>query len=82
LKTQPRSQTVKAGHSAVFRVTAQGTGPLFYNWFHDGQWIFSNAKTIFSIPHVKPEDAGEYRIEILNNWSGATSTNAVLTVVP
>jgi hypothetical protein len=82
LKTQPKSQTVKVGHSAVFRVSPQGTGPFYYQWYSNSVPISQAYKSFYSIPKVQPEYAAEYSAIVQNLLSEATSTNAVLTVVP
>jgi hypothetical protein len=79
IKKGPKSQTVKAGHPAVFRVAVKGTGPFAYAWFRVGDSNILSTKSIFSIPKVQAGDAGAYYV----NVSGATSVtsgNAVLTV--
>jgi hypothetical protein len=78
IKTQPKSLSVKTNQRASFRVTATGTHPLSYYWYHNGTLLGS--KPVWIIPHVTAEDAGEYQVRVLNSLSGALSEIATLTV--
>jgi len=82
VKTQPKSQTIKAGASVVFRVTAQGTGPFTYQWFFNGYAITGATKSFLSVPHVTDAQAGDYLVVIHNGVSTTHSDDAVLTVTP
>lgn len=81
IKTQPRSQTVKAGRSVTFRVAVQGTKPFTYQWYFNDTPIPEATKVAYAVRNVQAANAGNYRVVIQNDLSAAVSTNAVLTVV-
>ncbi len=82
IKTQPKSQTVNAGKSIVFRVLAQGTGPLLYQWYFNSSPISGATKSFLSVPNVTSAQAGSYSVLVVNTRSSATSDTATLTVTP
>jgi hypothetical protein len=82
IKTEPKSQTVRTGKGAAFRVTPRGTGPFAYEWFYNGTLIPQANKSFYAIPHVTAGSAGDYSVTVSNALSSATSTTATLTVTP
>jgi hypothetical protein len=80
ITSQPRSQTIKVGHGAVFRVAAQGTSPFTYQWYFNGNPIPKANGSFYSISKVQQEDAGTYLAVVGNGLSFAISSNAMLTV--
>ena len=77
--SQPSAQTVTAGQSAVFTVTARGRAPLHYQWKHDGIVVGADSSTL-TISNAQPSDAGSYTATVSNDLGSATSTVAALTV--
>ena len=70
----------------VFRVTATGTLPSFYQWTQDdtdlvdgGRISGANGAELV-ISDVAPSDASLYSILVSNAWGSAVSSNAMLTV--
>ena len=82
ITTGPKSQTVKAGHGAVFRVAAKGTSPYTYHWYFNDSPISAATKSFYSITKATAGDAGSYSVTVSNQLSGATSQSAVLSVTP
>lgn len=82
ISTQPKSQTVKAGRSAVFRVGVKGTGPITYQWYFGTNAIPQATKPFYTISKVTESDAGDYAVIVSNGASSAGSAEAVLTVGP
>ena len=82
VKTQPKSQSIKVGKPAVFRVALSGTGPFTYQWYYNSALIPNATKSFYSVSHVQSGSAGNYAVMVSNGLSEATSANAVLTVVP
>ena len=83
---QPASQTVTAGGSATFSVTASGSSSLAYQWFKNGTKI-ANATGIagatsatLSLTSVTTNSAGNYTVTITNLYGSATSAAATLAV--
>ncbi len=79
--TQPASQTVLAGSTATFTVTAAGTAPLSYQWRFNGTNIAGASGTSLSLSNVQPIQAGSYSVRVTNAFASVISSNAVLAVV-
>jgi hypothetical protein len=79
--TPPASQTVVAGSSVSFKVTATGTG-LLYRWLKDDIELAAPAGTAaaYSIASAKTTDAGRYKVRISNTGGVVVSAEAILTV--
>lgn len=82
IKKEPRTQTIKQGRSATFRVSAQGTKPLTYQWYFNGNPISDATKVALIVGNIQAADAGSYTVTVRNEWSFDVSTNAVLAVTP
>jgi hypothetical protein len=84
ISNQPTSQTVTAGQSATFSVTADGTGPLSYQWqkLVNGTWtdISGATSSTFTISSTQAADAGQYEVIVSNSAGGVTSNTVSLTV--
>lgn len=80
ITAQPQDQTVNAGQSALFAVTATGTAPLAYQWRFNGLPIADATESRFTTNSVQAGSAGLYSAVVTNSAGSATSSNAVLTV--
>jgi hypothetical protein len=80
--TQPISQTVMAGQSAVFSVAAAGTAPMGYQWKRNGSPVAGATNSALLLNPVQMTDAGTYAVVVSNLAGSATSAAAALTVVP
>ncbi len=84
---QPASQTVGAGATASFSLTATGTAPLTYGWQKDGVYLSNGGRISgatspgLSIANVTVADEGDYRCVVTNAYGNQTSTQAVLAVI-
>ncbi|WP_221030557.1 MBG domain-containing protein [Actomonas aquatica] len=77
--------TVVEGESTTFAVTATGTDPLTYQWFHDGAAVTGNASATtasLALTDITPADAGNYTCVVSNGEGSATSPAFALTVRP
>jgi len=80
ITSQPQSQNVSVGSSAVFSVAANGFGTLSYQWQFNGGNIVGATGTDLTLNNVQPGNAGGYAV-VVSNYAGAvTSAVAVLTV--
>jgi hypothetical protein len=77
----PRDQVHVVGETAVFRVVADGTPPLSYQWFHDTVAIPVGTNATLVIPDLKPGDAGKYSVEVKNAFGSVLSPPAQLDVL-
>jgi Immunoglobulin domain/Immunoglobulin I-set domain len=78
---QPVSQTVAAGQTATFSVTAAGTGPLSYQWYVGGVAISGATSSTYTTPATTSSESGSaYTVTVSNSAGSVTSTSADLTV--
>ncbi|MEA3212710.1 MAG: hypothetical protein QOE70_5767 [Chthoniobacter sp.] len=77
---QPASQTVEAGHSVTFIVTATGEPAPAWQWYKDGNQISGATSSSYTIPSTTASDAGTYTVVATNSAGSTTSNGAVLTV--
>jgi pectate lyase len=80
ITSQPASQTVVTGGSALFGVIATGTAPLSYQWYKDGSLISGATSSSLSLSNVQHADAGGYSVVVSNAAGTAASNTAALTV--
>src|SRR6266404_1917481 len=78
---QPASQTVTAGQTASFSVTATGTAPLTYQWKKNSVVISGANSSSYTTPVTMSSDSGAQFTVVVSNAAGsATSGAAMLTV--
>jgi hypothetical protein len=86
ITTGPVSQTVTAGATASFTVSASGTAPFTYQWrkggaaLQDGGVVSGSMTSTLTLTGVATGDAGSYDVVVTNAVSSATSGAATLTV--
>jgi len=81
ISTQPGNQTVVAGQSATFAVSAGGSAPLSYQWQKNGVNIAGATSANYTTPATTTTDSGlTFRVVVSNTGGAATSTAATLTV--
>jgi hypothetical protein len=81
--THPVSQTVYAGKSVVFSVTAVGEPSLEYQWRRNDSFIIGANSPDYSIDSVTLDlDKSRYDVIVSNQYGRDTSNAAVLTVKP
>ncbi len=80
ITSQPASQTVKAGATVTFTVTAYGTPAPTYQWRRDGGAISGATGASYVINGVTADAAGTYTVVVANAAGSVTSVGAVLTV--
>ncbi len=73
------NQTVAAGQSASFSITATGDA-LNYQWFLNGAAIPNATNAVYSLASAANADAGNYQAIIYNVCDSQSSATAVLTV--
>ena len=81
ITTQPANQTVLAGQSATFAVTATGTAPLSYQWYQGGAAIAGAVSSSYTTPaSVVASSGSDYTVTITNVAGTVASAGATLTV--
>lgn len=84
----PAPQTVTAGDTAVFSVSAGGSGPLTYQWQKNSTDLSeaghcSGVTTpSLTVSNADAADAGAYRCVVSNRGGSTISNAALLTVTP
>jgi hypothetical protein len=80
ITSQPSGQTVCAGNSATFSVTATGSG-LNYQWRKNGANIAGATSSSYTIASAATADTGTYDVVVVG-CDTVTSNAATLTVNP
>lgn len=79
--TQPQSQTVASGSTAVLSAEVWGSQPLTFQWRKAGFDIASATNATLTLNNVQLGDAGAYKLFVSNAVGVATSQGALLTVL-
>jgi len=80
---QPQNQSVLAGATATFTVTAAGTAPLSYQWSQNGTAISGATAASYTTPVTAASNSGSsFSVTVSNSAGRATSSAASLTVTP
>jgi hypothetical protein len=80
IQTQPQSQTVTAGGSVQFSVTASGRPAVTYQWYSGSTAISGATSSSYSLSNAQSGNAGNYTVVVSNSMGNATSNVATLTV--
>jgi len=80
IQTQPQSQTVNAGSSVQFSVTASGRPAPTYQWYFNGTMISGATGILYSLSNAQTANAGNYTVAVANALGSVTSNPASLTV--
>ena len=81
--TEPQSQTVLAGTTATFSITATGSTPLFYQWVVQvSSTVFTNVPsgTNATLSITNAQVQANYGVTVTNNFGLTNSTLATLFV--
>jgi hypothetical protein len=81
ITTQPASQTVMAGQTATFSVTATGTAPLSYQWQKNGAAISGASSASYATPATTTADNGAQFTVVVNNSAGSINSSAATLTV-
>lgn len=80
--TQPQSQSVAAGSTAAFSVTASGQPPLTYQWQLNGVPISGATNDTLVLDNVQTNNAGDYVVTVTDASGSTNSAPATLMVSP
>jgi len=81
INTQPLSVTAVAGEATSFAVTAQGSGPLAYQWLRNGVTITGATEAVYQLTATQADNAALFSVRVSNAVDSVTSQAATLTVV-
>lgn len=79
--TALRSQTVLTGWSTAFEALADGTPPLAYQWYHDGQPLPGEQGPTLLLTELGAQHAGAYHVTVTGPRDALTSEPVQLTVL-
>ena len=83
MTTPPAAQSIVAGRTATFMVSATGSIPLTYQWQKNGVNIPSATGSSYTTPTTTISDDGEqFSVVVGNTFGVATSNGVTLTVNP
>lgn len=77
---QPRTQRVLEDGNIDLRVQANGTHPLFFEWYRNGARLTNQRDAAVVITNATIQDAGSYHVVISNAAGSIQSTNARVEV--
>jgi hypothetical protein len=77
---EPEDTTVALGAQVQFRVEAQGSSPLEYQWRKDGAIIGGATNNTYVIASVQQSDVGTYTVDVRNWIDLAASRGAILVL--
>lgn len=79
----PKGTALFAGEAMTFTVAADGSGPLAYQWFHNGAPIVNATQAKLTVTQFTSLDAGDYFVVVSNSCdSVASDTFAVTLALP
>jgi len=78
--SQPANESVPAGGTVGFSVTADGVMPFRYQWQFNGASLPGATNATLTLTNVLARQAGDYAVRVANSYGTATSAKAVLTV--
>ncbi len=81
ISVQPKDQTVTAGQTATFSVTASGAGTLTYQWFKNGVSISGANGTSFTTAILTTADSKEFFFVYISNSVGSVESDVVILTV-
>ena len=80
IATPPTSQTISAGGSATFTVSAAGTAPLSYQWLKNGVNIAGATAATLTLNGVSAASEADYSVRVSNSAGQITSASARLAI--
>ena len=74
-------ETQCPGTNYIYIISAQGTGPISYQWYRDGIAISNATNTIFTLYDLSTSDDANYFCVVTNICNSKTSDNSYLSIV-
>lgn len=81
ISSNPTNATVDSGTPAVFSVSASGSRPMRYQWFHGVSPIPGATNSGIILHRTVADDSGPYHVVVSNLSGSVTSTVATLTLL-
>ena len=80
ITSQPTNVIALVGDNVSFQLTAAGTLPLAYQWYHNSNSVPSATAATLSLSSITTNDAGTYFVTVTNPAGVAISSSATLSV--
>ncbi len=80
ITSAPQNQAVTEGSTATLTAAATGTGPLSYQWQHNGTNLPGATNAALVLSHASFADAGGYAVVVTNVLGAAGSAPASLSI--
>jgi hypothetical protein len=80
IAVQPTNIYTIIGSNALFSVVANGTQPLYYQWYANGNAIQGANLSYFILPSVTNSENGTFAVAVSNLLGWIASSNATLNV--
>jgi hypothetical protein len=77
---QPLSGSYDAGTNISLSVTAKGSAPFNYQWYHNNAVVNSGTSASLAFSPLSLSDAGSYYVVVGNSYGSVTSQVAQITV--
>jgi alpha-tubulin suppressor-like RCC1 family protein len=78
----PVGRSTNITGSADFEVVCNGSEPLYYQWFHDGNPIPGSNNSRLRLKGLNLRQAGDYSVIVSNAFGLAVSSNVSLSISP
>jgi hypothetical protein len=78
--TQPKTISVGIGSDAIFKVLADGTSPISYQWQSDGTNLPGETSATLTLTNVRPSQSGSFAVIVSNASGTITSATAFFSV--
>jgi hypothetical protein len=76
---QPQGQSALLGQIVMFKVVANGSVPLSYQWFFGPDPLPGETGPTLTVSFDFPDQAGDYHVVVSNDAGSATSDPATLS---
>ena len=81
ITVQPADQSIQAGQTATYSVTATGTAPLSYQWRKNGTAIAGATSASYTTPAQTTADSGATFAAVVSNSAGSVISRAARLTV-
>jgi pectate lyase len=79
---QPQAQTVLLGGNLALTVSAVGSGPFTYQWYHDNVAVSGANAAAYTLAAAGFPAAGSYYVNVGNSYGAIDSASVIITVAP